>query len=447
MQKVLLVDDDQSFAQATQLLLQNMGHQVDIAHDVATAKTELARQKYTTLLLDLMLPDGSGFDILNALPLDRTPARIAFVTGHAAIKSIIKSMAGPGVSYLLKPVTLEQLEELVGSDDSQTSTGISYTRHYGVLVGESEPMQRLYQHIEKVARTQANVFVQGESGTGKELVASAIHNASNAQGPLVTSNCGAITKELIGSELFGHEKGAFTGAVARKPGLFERANHGTLFLDEVTEMHLDQQPNLLRVLETGLVTRLGGAEELPVSCRVVSATNRSTEELAEGHYLREDIYFRLAVFPLYLPPLRERREDIPLLCQAFLDDFNAEYSTAFTLDDETLNTLCSYHWPGNVRELRHALHRAVILADNDQAQLTLPAKLGSPFGGVTNPDDTTTSNHLQPGTTIESMEQTLIAMTLDSVDGDKPKAADMLGISLKTLYNRLNQYKEKEQVS
>ncbi|WP_439134993.1 sigma-54-dependent transcriptional regulator [Pseudomaricurvus sp.] len=444
MQKVLLVDDDESFVQATQALLQNLGHEVDVAHSVTTAKTALSRQKYNTLLLDLMLPDGSGFDILNALPIDRTPSRIAFVTGHSAIKSIIKSMAGPGVSYLLKPVTLEQLEHLVGSSTPSSASRVSYTRHYGVLVGESEPMQTLYRHIDKVAQTQANVFIQGESGTGKELIASAIHAASQAQGPLVSANCGAITKDLIGSELFGHEKGAFTGAIARKPGLFERANHGTLFLDEITEMDIDQQPNLLRVLETGLVTRLGGSEEMPVACRVVSATNRTAEELAEGHFLREDIYFRLAVFPLQLPPLRERREDIPLLCQAFLDDFNEEYSTHLTLDDETLNTLTGYNWPGNVRELRHALHRAVILADKDQTTLTLPDNLGSPFGKPV--EQSSDKGNLQPGKTIESMEKELISMTLDSVDGDKPKAADMLGISLKTLYNRLNQYKEREEI-
>lgn len=443
LQKVLLVDDDDSFTQATQMLLEGLGHQVDTAGCVESAKAQLARQKYHTLLLDLMLPDGSGFDILNGLPLDRTPENIAFVTGHSAIKSIIKSMTGPGVSYLLKPVTLQQLEQLVSSASTRAAPKISYTRHFGVLVGESEPMQTLYRHIEKVAQTHANVLIQGESGTGKELIAKAIHNASAAEGPLVTANCGAISSELIGSELFGHEKGAFTGAVAQKPGLFEQSNHGTLFLDEITEMPMDLQPNLLRVLETNRVTRVGGTSELPVNCRVISATNRSHAELAEGHYLREDIYFRLAVFPLQLPPLRERKEDIALLCQAFLDDFNGEYDTHFTLDDAALNTLCTYSWPGNVRELRHALHRAVILSDNDQTYLTLPENFGSPFGRQADVNPSVTNN-IQPGTTIEDMEQQLITMTLESVNGDKPKTADMLGISLKTLYNRLNQYKEKE---
>lgn len=444
MQKVLLVDDDSSFTQATQALLESLGHHVDTADCVAAARLQLSRQKYHTLLLDLMLPDGSGLDILNALPIDRTPTNIAFVTGHSAIKSIVKSMTGPGVSYLLKPVTLDQLEQLVGSHSKQSASGVKYTLHFGALVGDSEAMQNLYQHIEKVARTKANVFVQGESGTGKELIAQAIHNASPAQGPLITANCGAISNELIGSELFGHEKGAFTGATAQKPGLFERADHGTLFLDEITEMPLELQPNLLRVLETNTVTRLGGTVELAVDCRVVSATNRSLSELAESNRLREDIYFRLAVFPIQVPPLRERKEDIPQLCQAFLDDFNSEYNTHFSLDDNGLKILNEYNWPGNVRELRHALHRAVILTDVNQTYLTLPEHLGSPFGKSAEADHSTKHNSIQPGTTIEDMEKKLISMTLDSVDGDKPKTAEMLGISLKTLYNRLNQYKDKD---
>lgn len=439
-----MVDDDHAFTEATQILLKSLGYKVDTADCVAQARAQLARQKYHTLLLDVMLPDGSGFDILNTLPIDRTPANIAFVTGHSAIKSIIKTMTGPKVSYLLKPVTLEQLEQVMGPKSPPAESNISYTRHFGVLVGESESMQTLYRYIEKVAQTQANVLIQGESGTGKELIATAIHHASAAQGPLVTANCGAISSELISSELFGHEKGAFTGAIAQKPGLFERANHGTLFLDEVTEMPIDLQPNLLRVLETKKVTRVGGTTELPVNCRVVSATNRTRAELTEGQYLREDIYFRLAVFPLRLPPLRERKEDIPLLCQAFLDDFNSEYGTDFRLNDEALKILCDYSWPGNVRELRHALHQAVILSDKHQTYLTLPEQLGSPFGRQAESSQADTSNSIQPGTTIEDMERQLIATTLDSVNGDKPKTAEMLGISLKTLYNRLNQYKEKE---
>ncbi|MDN3641049.1 sigma-54 dependent transcriptional regulator [Simiduia curdlanivorans] len=449
MHRVLLVDDDESFTRATKALIEHLGFKVDTAGDVKSARDYLTRFKYHTLLLDLMLPEGSGFDVIEGLPIDRTPDQIAFVTGHSAIKSMVKHMAGPDVTYLIKPIDLSQLQTLLAPKKTAVDAGYEY--HFGSLVGESEPMQALYEVINRVAKTGANVLIQGESGTGKELVAQAIHAASGAQGPLVAANCGAISAELIGSELFGHEKGAFTGAVARKPGLFERANHGALFLDEVTEMPLEQQPNLLRVLETGKVTRLGGTEELTVDCRVISATNRSHNELAQGQYLREDIYFRLAVFPIELPPLRQRKSDIPLLCQAFLDQLNEQHGTAFSLDQASMDTLCRYDWPGNVRELRHALHRAFILSDQANPHLSLPAQLGSPFANSaarnTNADtepreEQTGGSDLAVGTTIEAMERELINNTLAAVDGDKPKAAELLGISLKTLYNRLKQYKQ-----
>ncbi|QFT55989.1 sigma-54 dependent transcriptional regulator [Microbulbifer sp. THAF38] len=447
MQRVLLVDDDENFTSAVSPLIENMGFTVDVADSVSEARSHLARNRYHTLLLDLMLPEGSGFDVLDSLALDRTPDQIAFVTGHSAIRSMVDHLAGPNMTYLVKPIEIKQLQELLLR--KKPTAPSTYKRHFGVLVGESPAMRSLYDMIEKVAQTQANVLIQGESGTGKELVAQAIHNASAAQGPLVAANCGAISAELIGSELFGHEKGAFTGAVARKPGLFERANDGTLFLDEVTEMPIDQQPNLLRVLETGKVTRLGGTTELEVSCRVVSATNRSNENIADGGHLREDIYFRLAVFPLQLPPLRDRKEDIPLLAQSFIDQMNEEYGTSYTLDNHVLDALLSYDWPGNVRELRHALHRAFILSDRNQNTLTLPPQLGSPFGRssttTTNSEENQASDspaQLEAGNTIEAMEKQLIANTLEAVDGNKKQAAELLGISLKTLYNRLNQYKQ-----
>ena len=451
MHRVLLVDDDESFTSATKELVEHLGYKVDTAADVKAARDYLTRFKYHTLLLDLMLPEGSGFDVIEGLPIDRTPDQVAFVTGHSVIKSMVKHLAGPEVTYLLKPIDFSQLQALLAPKKAATDAGYEY--HFGTLVGESEPMQALYGVIDRVAKTGANVLIQGESGTGKELVANAIHNASGTQGPLVAANCGAISAELIGSELFGHEKGAFTGAVARKPGLFERANHGSLFLDEVTEMPIEQQPNLLRVLETSKVTRLGGTHELSVDCRVISATNRTHEELAQGQYLREDIYFRLAVFPIQLPPLRQRKSDIPLLCQAFLDELNEQHGTHFSLDRASLDTLCRYDWPGNVRELRHALHRAFILSDQTSPYLSLPTQLGSPFASAARAASSERSevplNTAQAsgtdvvvGTTIEAMERELITNTLNAVDGDKPKAADLLGISLKTLYNRLKQYKQ-----
>lgn len=289
--------------------------------------------------------------------------------------------------------------------------------------------------IERVAASNANVMLLGESGVGKELVASAIHYASTTTGALVATNCGGLSKELISSELFGHEKGAFTGAVAQKTGVFERAQGGTLFLDEVTEMPLDMQPHLLRVLETKKIVRVGGSKEIAVDCRVVSATNRSLENIAEKNILREDIYFRLAVFPIEIPPLRERAADIPLLAKAFLASLNDENGTSYQFSNAQLQRLASFDWPGNVRELRHTVHRAYIMSDPAKNEIELPASFASPFSAV---QKETTG--LTAGKTIDEVEKELIYLTLKKVGGNKAMAADMLGVSVKTLYNRLSAY-------
>ncbi|MDX1692811.1 MAG: sigma-54 dependent transcriptional regulator [Ketobacteraceae bacterium] len=433
MRHILLVDDDDSFTSATRDIIELLGHHVTVAPDLATAKASLTKQRFDTLLLDVMLPDGSGFEVLEAISAG-SATRIVVITGHDSIKSIVTSILGPNITYLTKPIDLAQIRTVLG--DTTEDSGPSY--HFGVLVGESGPMKSLYEMIERVGTTNANVLLQGESGSGKELVAQAIHNTSQCKGPFVAANCGAMARELIGSELFGHEKGAFTGAVNRKPGLFEQARGGTLFLDEITEMPLDMQPNLLRVLETGKVTRLGGTKELEIDCRVISATNRSETRIVEEQCLREDIYYRLAVFPIRIPPLRERKEDIGQLCDVFIQELNRQYGTTFQLAEEDLSRLIQYDWPGNVRELRHLIHRCFIMTPRDSTSLELPTEIASPFSKA----GTDRSNPLRPGNTIETVERELIRLTLDSVAGDKPKAAEMLGISLKTLYNRLKQYEE-----
>ena len=437
MAKVLLVDDDDSFTQATEQLLRLLDHDVDTADSVASARTRLLNTTgYDMVLLDLMLPDGSGLNLLEDLPKEKHPPHVAIVTGHPAVKSLVKTLYGPNISYLIKPIDLEQLKTLIDKSGGDNAHPNEAGKQYGCLVGESASMKHLYSMIERVAQTPANVMLLGESGVGKELVARAIHNASPSSGPFVAANCGAFSRELIGSELFGHEKGAFTGAVGRKPGLFEQAHGGTLFLDEVTEMPLDMQPNLLRALETSRVVRLGGTQEIPVHCRVISATNRSESQLAEDNCMREDLYFRLAVFPIIIPPLRQRKSDIPLLAKHFLLELNQEVGTAFTLSDNSIDRLIAYDWPGNVRELRHTIHRAFIMSDPQQkSELSLPRQIASPFA-----KDHSDRSGLQVGKTIEETERELITLTLEQLAGDKRKAAQILGISLKTLYNRLNAY-------
>lgn len=438
MAKILLVDDDSGFLKATTELLVLLGHSVESATTVAEAKRIAVTGHFSHVILDLILPDGSGFHIIDDITTTSTGVKIALITGHASIKSLIKNFYGPNIQYLLKPIDLAQLNQFLSpSNASPSHTGSDQVKvHFNHLVGESPAMLELYDMIERVANTTANVLLIGESGAGKEEVAASIHHASRFSGEFIPVNCGALSPELINSELFGHEKGAFTGAVGRKPGVFELARDGTLFLDEITEMPIDLQPNLLRVLESKTVTRLGGTTAIETSCRVVSATNRPEVQIVEEHRLREDLYFRLAVFPIHIPPLRARQDDIPLLVKYFLCDLNKEYQANIGIRDADLQRLCDYDWPGNVRELRHCLHRAYIMADQDKGNLRLPDKIASPFSKQGNQK----SNGIEFGKTVEDVERELIETTLRHLDGDKKKAADMLGISLKTLYNRLNSY-------
>jgi two-component system, NtrC family, response regulator HydG len=433
---VLLVDDDKRFLDATAQLLSLLGHSVSVADSVSQARELISKHIFTHVILDLILPDGSGLHLLEALP-PQNKTKITFITGHPSIKSIVKKLYGSNIGYLIKPIDLEQLESLFDTQMPATASAEPAIKlHFNYLVGESAPMLHLYEMIERVAATKANVMLLGESGVGKEMVASAIHCASQAEGEYVAANCGAFSRELIGSELFGHEKGAFTGASHRKIGVFEQANKGTLFLDEITEMPVDLQPNLLRVLETQKVTRLGATTSVDIEGRVVSATNRTEQDMAMQGCLREDLYFRLAVFPIHIPPLRARKEDIPLLVQYFLAGFNQEYGGEIGVDDAALKRLTEYEWPGNVRELRHTIHRAYIMADQEKNLLVLPENLTSPFSKAVHQPQV----GVRVGKTVEEVERELIESTLEHFEGDKKQAADVLGISLKTLYNRLNSY-------
>lgn len=437
MADVLLVDDDERFLEATVQLLGLLGHQITAANSVAQARDLLRKNNYSHVILDLILPDGSGLHLLEALP-DREKIKITLITGHPSVKSIVTTFYGSNINYLVKPIDLQQLQSLFDEQHliKSPASSLSMALHFNHLVGESPAMKQVYQMIERVALTKANVMLMGESGVGKEMVAAAIHYASQVEGNYVAANCGAFSRELINSELFGHEKGAFTGAIHRKIGVFEQANKGTLFLDEITEMPLDLQPNLLRVLESQKVTRLGSTISIDVEGRVISATNRTEEDIVLQGCLREDLYFRLAVFPIYIPPLRARKEDIPLLVRYFLELFNQEYGGEIGISDACMQRLINYDWPGNVRELRHAIHRGYIMADQQKKLLVLPLNLTSPFSKMARQPQV----GIRVGKTVEEVERELIESTLEHYEGDKKQAAEVLGISLKTLYNRLNTY-------
>jgi DNA-binding NtrC family response regulator len=382
-----------------------------------------------------MLPDGNGLELLEELR-GSSVKRVVFITGHPGIKSLIKNLSGPSVTYLTKPIDSHDLMSALGDMRSEATGGQSDAdrelRHFGLLIGESASMRAVYEQIEKVARTDSPVLIVGETGTGKELVAESIHRSSARSGRFVAVNCGSLSRELAGSELFGHEKGSFTGAVRRHLGFFKRADSGTLFLDELAEMPLELQPHFLRVLEKGVVLPVGSEQEERIDARIIAATNREPRKAIADKALREDLYFRLSVFPITLPPLRERVDDIPRLVDHFLSTVGGADSPARRFSDEGVARLQAYHWPGNVRELRHIVQRSVIMSDPDADGLVLPDRFESPVGEQ--------RQGLTIGRSIRDVERELIMRTLEHLNGDKKAAAETLGISLNTLYNRLNAY-------
>jgi DNA-binding NtrC family response regulator len=436
MANVLLVDDEPDFVAAATEMLQLHGHTVESAERLESARRLLGGAAPDVLLLDLMLPDGNGLELLEELRASPVK-RVVFITGHPGIKSLIKNLSGPSVSYLTKPIGSSELLRTVEADaqgpEPATVEG-SGNLHFGCLIGESPAMQAVYEQIEKVAGTPSPVLILGETGTGKELVAESIHRASARPGQFVAVNCGSLSRELAASELFGHEKGSFTGAVRRHPGFFKRADGGTLFLDELAEMPLELQPHFLRVLETGSVLPVGSEREVPVDARTVAATNRDPKKAIADKALREDLYYRLSVFPITLPPLRARIQDVPLLVDHFLNQAQTAGAQGRRFSEEDTARLRAYHWPGNVRELRHVVLRAAIMSDPNDSVLRLPERFDSPF------NEPNGQQGLAIGRSIRDVERELIMRTLEHLNGDKRAAAETLGISLNTLYNRLNAY-------
>jgi DNA-binding NtrC family response regulator len=436
MANVLLVDDEPDFVAAAKEMLQLHGHTVESAERLESARRLLGGSPPDVLLLDLMLPDGNGLELLEELR-ESPVKRVVFITGHPGIKSLIKNLSGPSVSYLTKPIGSSELLRTVETDIESPEAKepqADGNLHFGCLIGESPAMQAVYEQIEKVARTPSPVLILGETGTGKELVAESIHRASGRPGQFVAVNCGSLSRELAASELFGHEKGSFTGAVRRHPGFFKRADGGTLFLDELAEMPIELQPHFLRVLETGSVLPVGSEREVPVDARIVAATNRDPKKAISDKALREDLYYRLSVFPITLPPLRARIQDVSLLVEHFLSQAQTAGAQGRRFSADDMARLRAYQWPGNVRELRHVVLRAAIMSDPNDSQLRLPERFDSPF------NEPNGQQGLAIGRSIRDVERELIMRTLEHLNGDKRAAAETLGISLNTLYNRLNAY-------
>ncbi len=439
---LLVVDDDREFRESLVMLLRTQGFAVKGAASCAAARTAIDEQTFDAILADRELPDGDGVELLNARGDGMT--ELIVITGHATVASAVAALKDGALDYLTKPIDVAKLESTLANLTRTHSLKrevralrselLSHGK-FGPLVGRSSVMQPVFEQISRVAPTDASVLIEGESGSGKEVVAQAIHDLSRRKdAKLVAVNCGAIPETLIESQLFGHERGSFTGADKMHRGFFERADGGTLFLDEIAEMPVQLQVKLLRVLETSKIQRIGGTEETTTNVRVLAATNRDPQQAIRDGKLREDLYFRLAVFPIHLPPLRERRGDVVLLAEHFLGLLNRAHGTKKAWAPDAVLRLEKREWKGNVRELKNAVYRAYILADDTLVEEAAVA---------TTPSEAAVSGSMlavRVGASIADAERALIFATLELTNSDKPAAAKILGISLKTLYNRLNVY-------
>ena len=447
--KILIVDDEEPARQGLTALLARWGYDVDEAGDGQEALAKAAAGLPTVVVSDLVMPKMDGLELLRALKTDVPFASVILLTGQGSIDTAVTAMREGAYDYLTKPVDVARLRLLIpkAAERGEALREVALLRRklsqvwgMGRLVGTSAGMQEVYRLIEVAAPTTAPVLISGESGTGKELVARTLHDLSpRAKGPFVAVNCAAIPETLLESEIFGHEKGAFTGALERRPGCFELAHEGTIFLDEIAEMNPGTQAKFLRILQDGTVRRLGGRTEIKVDVRVLAATNRDPVKAIQEGSFREDLYYRLNVVSLVMPPLRDRRDDIPALVQAFMEEFNARYDKHIrALDEAVLSGLVAQAWPGNVRELRNTLERAIIVCENDTI---LPKHIPpSPSLRVADPGDGPDSVSFRVGTSLEDAEKALILKTLAANGNNKTRAADVLGISLKTLHNKLKTY-------
>ncbi len=463
MPKALIVDDDANSLSALAALVSREGFITATAGDLREARRALQVEPPDVLLADLQLPDGSGLDLLNERP---PSVDVVLITGHATVDTAVAALRMGAADYLTKPVDVPRLKAVLANVTSarvlrgqvaELRAELRQLGRFGSMIGAAPAMQRIYDLVAKVAPSDATVLVTGESGTGKELVAETIHRLSRRTAKaFVAINCGAISPTLIESELFGHERGSFTGADRTHRGCFERADGGTLLLDEVSEMSADLQSKLLRVLETGTVLRVGGDKPTKVDVRVIAASNRDLDQAVAEGKLRQDLLYRLKVFPILLPPLRDRGDDVVALAQFFLDRLNQQDETEKHFSADAIGAVRGYTWPGNVRELRNAVHRAHILADGEEIhRRDLPEEVASAGGPWAPEDEAVTApvvassnggsalaGRIPAATPLHEIEKQAILATLAHFGGDRGQTAAALQISVKTLYNRLREYKQ-----
>lgn len=447
MATILIVDDEKNIRSGLAIAFEDEGYDTLEAEDGQKAWTLVNKRSVDLVITDLRMPVMSGYDLLKKINAAYPTLPVIVLTGHGSIEDAVQAMRDGAVDFFTKPVDLDHLvltvgkalsNRLVSEQNRQLKAEIETLKKrqgYQKIIGKSAPVVRMMQIIEQVAASKASVLVTGESGTGKELVADALHKLSpRSSGPLVKVNCASLSPTLLESELFGHEKGAFTGAVSQKKGRFELADGGTIFLDEIGEIDLSTQVKILRVLQERCFERVGGEETISVDVRVVAATNRNLEEEIKKGSFREDLYYRLNVVHIEVPPLRERREDIPLLIADFLETFNKEDGRqveGFT--SAARKAMLAYSWPGNIRELRNTVESCVVLSRGSEIDVDdLPLQITSQTGDE--------EIKIKVGTTLDEAERILILTTIDHCKGNKTRAAEVLGIGRKTLHRKLEEY-------
>jgi DNA-binding NtrC family response regulator len=453
-----VVEDDAQQRLDLAEIVESLGYRVTTAADGREALVKLAIEPVSAILTDLVMPGMDGAAFLKELAArgDRTPAVV--LTGFGSVDQAISFVhdlkafwflekpVQPGIVRTLLERAVQQCQLVKQTE--RLHSELSYRGILGDLIGDSPCMKEVFSIIRQVAPTTASVLISGESGTGKELVARAIHTLSaRSTGPFVAVNCAALPESLMESELFGHEKGAFTGAVERRAGCFEQAQNGTLLLDEIGDMPIGTQAKLLRVIEESKVRRLGGTKDIPISVRVLAATNRAPEKAVENKLLREDLYYRLNVFHIPLPPLRDRKQDIPAIANAMIRSLNRKHECRVThFSEDVLALFAAGSWPGNVRELRNHVERAVVMATEGEIQLRhLPGAV-QPLPPVAAPGPATAIGaredilQVPVGTPMSEVEEIYVRLTLRHTGNNKTRAAQLLGISLRTLHNKVQAY-------
>ena len=442
--RILVVDDEPIIADNLRLTLEREGYDVETAMNTVTAMLRMEEREFSLALVDLVLPDGDGLHLLRMLKGKDASLEVIIMTGHSSIGKAVEATKQGAFYFVAKPFDSDEMLSLVSkalerrrlvAETSDLRRRLAEQSGYGRMLGSAPAMKRVFEMLDSVAGSDANVLIVGESGTGKELAANAVHAQSpRVEGPLVKINCAALPKDLIESELFGHVKGAFTGASTDKPGLLEEAHRGSLLLDEITEMPLDLQAKLLRVLEDRTVRRLGGSKAVPVDFRLISSTNLDPMSALREGRLRQDLYFRINTVTVTLPPLRDRTPDIPVLANAFLERFRLRHAREVEgVDPEAYRRLLSYQWPGNVRELEHAIERAVLVARDRQITVPdLPESLQAAVGA--------SDVAAPPPGSLEEIERTSIVRALETSGWNKQAAAALLGLRRPTLYSKMRRH-------